>query len=708
MRLRSIRTTIAIMSGSCVLAIVVVLMGYSLVSGQKTQALVTDHTTAMAERTAAYRMGVQAEVVATALEKKFQLPLTITRTVAQLNALAGAPDGQGVQLERKDLINISHEILLKNPDLLDLYIGWEPNAFDGKDVEYAESGAPGHDSQGRYMPWWFRNADGTLSLEPLGPDMESEKLLPTGVREGEYYLCPRQTLKSCVVDPAPYKLGEKQILLSSFNTPILLQGKFKGVVGADLSLAFIQDQLQQANATLYGGVGSIALIASGGTLAAYTGDSNSLGQPANKVLGEIASNLNQLGDGVTRQFDKEHDLYRIYLPLRIGDSANRWTLLLQLPRSAVLADLHKLQDELDSHAAGNLLGMLLVGLLIAGIGIVLMVFVGHRIAQPLRQMVGMLDDIAKGDGDLTQRLSVNRRDELGAIANGFNGFLASLQSLIGRMVNSVSDVNTAATQTSQIAERTRDGVQRQLQEIDQVATAMHEMTATAQDVASNAGGAARAATRADEAVGEGLRVVQQNVHDCTKLADEIEYAVAQVRSVADESENIGSILTTINGIAEQTNLLALNAAIEAARAGEQGRGFAVVADEVRSLAQKTQVATGEIQNMIQRLQAGTRETVALMQSSRAQTSRQVEQTQAANHALEIILAAVSEITEMNLQIASAAEEQSAVAEDINRNVVNIGRSAQAVHSEADSASSASQQLREVAEQQRQLAGRFRV
>ncbi|WP_409258703.1 methyl-accepting chemotaxis protein [Pseudomonas sp. AS2.8] len=294
------------------------------------------------------------------------------------------------------------------------------------------------------------------------------------------------------------------------------------------------------------------------------------------------------------------------------------------------------------------------------------------------------------------------------MAGGFNRFLASLQGLIGQLIHSVGEVASAAEHTSHIAQRTRDGVERQLQEIEQLATAMQEMTATAQDVAGNAGRAARAATEADGAVNQGQRLVQQNVASSAALAQEIERAVEQVRRVAEDSENIGSILTTINGIAEQTNLLALNAAIEAARAGEQGRGFAVVADEVRNLAQKTQVATGEIQSMIQRLQQGTREAVTVMQASGAQTSTQVAQTEATRHALDTILAAVGEITSMNLQIASAAEEQSAVAEDIKRNVVNIGQSAQAVHGEADSASRAGQQLRELAEQQRQLAGRFRV
>jgi len=202
--------------------------------------------------------------------------------------------------------------------------------------------------------------------------------------------------------------------------------------------------------------------------------------------------------------------------------------------------------------------------------------------------------------------------------------------------------------------------------------------------------------------------VQDTGSTITELADEIGRAVEVVQTLARDSENIDAILVTIRSIAEQTNLLALNAAIEAARAGEQGRGFAVVADEVRNLAQKTQQATGEIQQMIQQLQNGTRDVVQVMEQSQSRTQRSVEQADAADEALQAITQAVSLINDMNNQIASAAEEQSAVAEDINRNVTNIGQVAQEVAGGAEEASQASAGLTRLAEQQRRLINQFRV
>ncbi|MGE6793505.1 methyl-accepting chemotaxis protein [Pseudomonas guineae] len=280
--------------------------------------------------------------------------------------------------------------------------------------------------------------------------------------------------------------------------------------------------------------------------------------------------------------------------------------------------------------------------------------------------------------------------------------------MISQVVSSVQKVSDSSEHTADIAIRTNQGVQKQMAEIELVATAVHEMTATAQDVARNATHAAEAANHADRAANQGKQTVQNTANSIAALAQEIGRAVTVVQTLAKDSENINAILVAIRGIAEQTNLLALNAAIEAARAGEQGRGFAVVADEVRNLAQKTQQATEEIQTMIQQLQQGTRDVVKVMEDSQSKTEISVKQASQAAEALESITQAVSVINDMNTQIASAAEEQSAVAEDINRNVTNIGQVANEVAGGADEASQASAELTKLAEQQRRLINQFKV
>jgi methyl-accepting chemotaxis protein len=468
--------------------------------------------------------------------------------------------------------------------------------------------------------------------------------------------------------------------------------------------------LLAANQKLYGGAGQMALIGGNGRIVAYTKDPSKFGEKVSDILdAEQTANMANLKRGeVTYSVNKDKGRIELYLPFGIGQTDARWTLMLQLPLNAVMADLQKLQADLDAQRKSDTFGMAMVGLLIAGLGLLVIWLVGHGIARPLKQMVAMLNDIAQGEGDLTRRLSSDRSDELGSIAKGFNTFLVKLQAMITQVVTSVQSVSDSSEHTADIAIRTNIGIQKQMAEIDQVATAVQEMTATAQDVARNATQAAQAASHADQAASQGMQIVRDTSNSIGVLALEIGKAVDVVQTLAKDSENINAILTAIRGIAEQTNLLALNAAIEAARAGEQGRGFAVVADEVRNLAQKTQKATEEIQSMIQQLQQGTRDVVRVMEDSQNRTDESVQHAAKAAQALETITHAVSVINDMNTQIASAAEEQSAVADDINRNVINIGQVANEVAGGADESSSASADLTKLAEQQRRLINQFKV
>lgn len=712
MKFRSIQFSVAALAGAIVLSVVGALVLYALFAGARTQEMVQQRTKVQFEQLIEQRLSALAHTQASLIQRELEAPLLLARGLATANALMGMNGADGnpqLKMPREQMISLLRESVVRNPKVLGAYIAWEPNAIDHDDANYVNSQVLGMETNGRFLPWWFRNQDGTLGLEKLA-DVTDQKLLSTGIRASEYYLCSQDSRKACVIDPAPYRVGSTMTMLASFIEPILIDGKFQGIVGADLSVNFIQDMLVAADAKLYGGAGEMALLSSNNRLVAFTKDPSKLGEKASDLLdANELDNLTKLGVGEVRyDIDEAHGHIEVYMPFGIGETSARWTLMLQLPLNAVMADLQALQKDLDDQRETDIFGMAMVGLAIAAIGLLVIWLVGHGIARPLKQMVAMLDDIAQGEGDLTRRLTSDRADELGAIAKGFNTFLGKLQEMITQVVTSVQSVSDSSEHTADIAIRTNQGVHKQMSEIDQVATAVHEMTATAQDVARNATQAAQAASHADQAASQGMQIVRDTSTSIGALAVEIGKAVGVVQTLAKDSENINAILTAIRGIAEQTNLLALNAAIEAARAGEQGRGFAVVADEVRNLAQKTQQATEEIQSMIQQLQQGTRDVVRVMEDSQHRTDESVQHAAKAAQALETITQAVSVINDMNTQIASAAEEQSAVADDINRNVINIGQVANEVASGADESSAASAGLTKLAEQQRRLINQFKV
>ncbi|KJH87794.1 chemotaxis protein [Pseudomonas fluorescens] len=712
MKFRSIQFSVAALAGAIVLSVVGALVLYALFAGARTQEMVQQRTKAQFEQLIEQRLSALAHTQASLIQRELEAPLLLARGLATANALMGMNGADGnpqLKMPREQMISLLRESVVRNPKVLGAYIAWEPNAIDHDDANYVNSQVLGMETNGRFLPWWFRNQDGTLGLEKLA-DVTDQKLLSTGIRASEYYLCSQDSRKACVIDPAPYRVGSTMTMLASFIEPILIDGKFQGIVGADLSVNFIQDMLVAADAKLYGGAGEMALLSSNNRLVAFTKDPSKLGEKASDLLdANELDNLTKLDVGEVRyDIDEAHGHIEVYMPFGIGETSARWTLMLQLPLNAVMADLQALQKDLDDQRETDIFGMAMVGLAIAAIGLLVIWLVGHGIARPLKQMVAMLDDIAQGEGDLTRRLTSDRADELGAIAKGFNTFLGKLQGMITQVVTSVQSVSDSSEHTADIAIRTNQGVHKQMSEIDQVATAVHEMTATAQDVARNATQAAQAASHADQAASQGMQIVRDTSTSIGALAVEIGKAVGVVQTLAKDSENINAILTAIRGIAEQTNLLALNAAIEAARAGEQGRGFAVVADEVRNLAQKTQQATEEIQSMIQQLQQGTRDVVRVMEDSQHRTDESVQHAAKAAQALETITQAVSVINDMNTQIASAAEEQSAVADDINRNVINIGQVANEVASGADESSAASAGLTKLAEQQRRLINQFKV
>ena len=382
--------------------------------------------------------------------------------------------------------------------------------------------------------------------------------------------------------------------------------------------------------------------------------------------------------------------------------------MVQVPEKVLLAPAIALEKQMDEMSQRNTTVALVLGLVGGLLGLLLIWLTALGVTKPILAVASMLKDIASGEGDLTKRLSYAKADELGELAGWFNRFLDKLQPIVAQVKNTVIDARQTADRSAGIAQQTSAGMQQQFREVDQVATAFHEMSATAQDVARSAAQAAGAARGADQACQEGLGVIGATTSSIEQLSAELTAAMQEVEGLASSSEQIGSVLEVIRSIAEQTNLLALNAAIEAARAGEAGRGFAVVADEVRNLAKRTQDSVEEIRQVIEGLQSGTREVVSSMHSSNRQAEGSVQQVELAVAALRRIGESVSVITDMNLQIASAAEEQSSVADEINRNISSIRDVTEAITLQADESAQISQSLNQLANQQQALMDQFRV
>ena len=324
----------------------------------------------------------------------------------------------------------------------------------------------------------------------------------------------------------------------------------------------------------------------------------------------------------------------------------------------------------------------------------------------LRRLGAMMDKVAAGD--MTVTFVAHSRDELGELGQVFNGTVAKIHDLIERVGHTVSQVELQAGQVETVSAQSNHAVSGQRSQIEQVATAMNQMSSTAQEVARSAAAAVSSAHSVNDETVSGRSLVQSQQGSIARLASEIDQSVRVINQLATDSQSISSVLEVIKSIAEQTNLLALNAAIEAARAGEQGRGFAVVADEVRTLARRTQHSTEEIEQMISRLHSGVAAAVKAMGSSHEMANGTVGQSEKVQQALENILGAVGMIVDQNQQIAAAVEQQTAVAHDIDQNIVEINRAGEHAAHGAHQTEAASRQLSMQVIELKQLIGAFRV
>ena len=708
----SIQLKITLLAGLCLLAIVAVLVYASVIQASRSASLVKQASSAMLQESAQLRMSARGESQALQIQRYFMDAYQYGRGAAtQVLFIREQAEKRFLDAFdlREDLTRQVRSALEANRSLLGIYVAFEPNALDGKDELFTDQANLGSNDKGRYSIYWAQGEDGELSSE----SMTEENLNDTtpglsGAPYNAWYSCPLQQKKVCLLDPYIDEADGVKTLMTSIAFPLEQGGKVIGVLGVDISLASLQELSTSAHQGLFDGAGHVSIISPAGLLAGHSRDSSLLGGKLEKAFTDQHREILTLVASRRPETLQHEGALQVLQPLLPIPESQPWGVLMEVPENVLLEPATRLEAQMDAMDTRSTAVSLGLGLAAGVIGILLIWLTALGVTRPILGVAAMLKNIASGEGDLTRRLEYAKPDELGELASWFNRFLDKLQPIIADVKRSVQDARSTADQSALIASQTSSGMQQQFREVDQVATAFQEMSATAQDVAHNAAQAAEAARTADQASREGMSVIGKTTSTIELLANEMNAAMQEVEGLANSSEKIGSVLEVIRSIAEQTNLLALNAAIEAARAGEAGRGFAVVADEVRNLAKRTQDSVEEIRQVIEGLQNGTKEVVSTMHSSHRQAQGSVEQVEQAVAVLRRISDAVSVITDMNLQIASAAEEQSSVAEEINRNVASIRDVTESISGQADESAQISQNLNKLANHQQSLMDQFRV
>ena len=695
----SIKWKIILLAGLCMLAIVAILAITSLTQARRGAAEVFRANSELLDHSARRQLQAQAQNQALRVQRYFmdawQYGNGLSRLVQVLRTKGDAD-------LRAELVEQARLALAGNSDLIGLYLVFQPDALDHQDARFTGQAVQGSNDSGRFSLYWSRPAPGTLESEAMPEAMLADTTpAANGTPYNRWLTCPQETARACVLDPYFDEVNGRQVLMTSIALPLLDNGKVVGVIGLDIGLDNLQQLSLDGRSQLFDGQGQVSIVSPAGLLAGHSRDATQLSKPLEPSLAMLLHS----GKSVERL---DSGLMQIAQPFTPIPDAAPWQVLLELPEAVLQAPAVALNQRLDAHNQTANLTSLLIALAAAIAGLLLVWLTARGVSRPILDVARRLREIASGDGDLTQRLNYDRDDELGELSGWFNRFLDKLQPVITQVKGSLQEARGTADQSAAIASQTSNGMQQQHREIEQVATAANEMSATALDVAHNASQAAQAARAADQASREGLQLIDSTREGIDRLAAGMNTAMDEARALEGRSGQIGSVLEVIRTIAEQTNLLALNAAIEAARAGEAGRGFAVVADEVRGLAQRTQVSVEEIRQVIEGLQQGTQDVVGAMHAGQRQAQDSAARMEQALPALQRIGEAVAVISDMNLQIASAAEEQSAVAEEVNRNVAGIRDVTESLAGQADESARISQALNRLANQQQALMEQFRV
>ncbi|WP_061038853.1 methyl-accepting chemotaxis protein [Vibrio coralliirubri] len=582
------------------------------------------------------------------------------------------------------------------------YLVFKPNLLDSEDANYVDADYVGSNEKGRFAPYWKVADNG----ENVLANVLSESILNDDSNSERFY-CPLSSGQTCISTPRVVNSGGVALLTSSISVPILVDDVAIGFLGIDLRLDGLTSVITRSDQSLFNGAGKAYVVSLDGSVIAS--DDSSIAVGSTFQSGNTNSDLMTdfiFGGEVTTQWSENGEWLLAFAPVVAANQT--WGVLFEIPRESVVADANKLDSIISTKLSEGIKTEVIAGTVFILFGLAIIAFASLSIVKPIRQVVERLNDIASGEGDLTQRLEVKSQDEIGQLSKGFNLFLDKLQHTIKEVIHTTEQVASTTSQAKASASSTRQSSESQFKEVDLVATAAEEMTQTAGLVVQNAEVAVDAACEANRSAQQGQQVIELSAGEMRKLVERMSSAVPIVEELAKNNGNITEILSVIEGISEQTNLLALNAAIEAARAGEQGRGFAVVADEVRNLASRTQSSVGEIRAVIDKVHAGTQDVVEAIQEGNILANDTALHVQKAVEDLGSIFTSIEAISDMNSQIVRAAEEQQSVSGEVNQSVVNIRDLSAKILEQAAASEQVGNEIDQLSQQQQKLVNQFKV
>ncbi|MBM7036834.1 methyl-accepting chemotaxis protein [Vibrio ulleungensis] len=696
----SIKWKITLLSGLCLVISCAALIGFSIQSSVSSQVTNSELSRQSVIEKSEQLLQNGAELGALSVQS-FLLEAQHRAEMLAQNALFIKYNAEETWVASEDLRTSLNEMLGQTlavfPTVKGAYLVFEQDQLDGEDSNYHNADYVGSNEVGRFAPYWRRAADGAAVATVL-----PESTLQNPI-DSDLFQCAKQISSACIATPQLSETGE---LTTAISVPLITDG-IVGVLGIEVSLDGLASLVEQTDAELFNGVGSVAVL---GAVQQVLADSN---QRFELLTGFESANLSaqsltsELSKGVPTNFwsdDQQH--LQGLSPITIANQ--NWSILVEMPRDVIVQDAVTLDNAMSTQLEQSIRTNLLFGSGLIVIALAFTAVMSSGLVKTITHLVSRFTDIASGDGDLTQRIEVKSNDEVGQLSRAFNQFLDKLQPIITQVVKGSEQVATTSIEAQKSASESRQSSESQFKEVDMVATAAEELTQTAGLVYSNAQVAVDAAEKANQSASQGQQVVQASTESMQALLSKMEQAVPVVDDLSKNNANITEILGVIEGISEQTNLLALNAAIEAARAGEQGRGFAVVADEVRQLASRTNEQVGEIRGVIEKVHKGTNDVVDAIAQSNELAQDASSQVLNAVEELDHTFASIASISDMNAQIVKAAEEQQQVASEVNISVANIRELSAEILDQAAVSEEMGQRIAASSAQQQQVVSQFKV